>query len=122
MFPMRQILTRAALVAAFSLSSALALDLSGTYKVTGTNPDGTLYRGQLVIKKVGNDLYTMRWNVGEIYIGTGMYKNGYLAAGYTSEKDEFCGVSLYALEGSKKLRGSWTACGSSELGTEVAQR
>ena len=50
MFPMRQILTRAALVASFSLSSALALDLSGTYKVTGSNPDGSLYRGQLVIK------------------------------------------------------------------------
>ena len=121
---MRQILTRTALVAAFSLSSALALDLSGNYKVTGTNADGTAYRGMLEIKKVGVDIYSMRWKDSKsmIQIGTGMYKNGYLAAGYTSEKEKSCGVAMYALEGSKTLRGRWTACGSSKLGTEVAQR
>ncbi|WP_161880873.1 hypothetical protein [Deinococcus alpinitundrae] len=118
----RPALTRAALVAAFSLSTALAVDLSGTYTVTGTNPDGTLYRGRLIIKKVGPDLYTMNWNVGETYIGTGLYKNGYLAAGYTSEEDDFYGVSMYALEGSKTLRGIWTACGSVQTGVELAQR
>ena len=119
---MSEPLNDAALVAAFSSSSALAPDLSGSYQVTGTTPDGGVYEGVLDLEKVGDDVYSMRWDVGAIYLGTGVYKDGYLAAGYASEDDKFSGVSLYAVEGSETLRGSWTAYGAVALGTELAQR
>src|SRR6185295_17257780 len=46
-------------------------DIAGDYGVTGTNEDGSPYKGTLKIIKHG-DVYQFRWSVGKQYDGIGI--------------------------------------------------
>ncbi|MCB1170912.1 MAG: fibronectin-binding protein [Leptospiraceae bacterium] len=49
----------------------LAQDLSGTYSVQGTNPDGSNYSGTCIVSRISGDRYRFRWSVGNAYEGEG---------------------------------------------------
>lgn len=88
----------------------------GSFDVSGTNPDGSNYKGKLIIKKGGNDTYQFAWSVGTEYIGTGVKMGDFLAAGSGAKQ---CGFVIYEIKGNT-LEGKWGVPGSNELGTEKA--
>lgn len=91
-------------------------DNIGTFEVSGTNPNGSDYKGKLVVKKGGNDTYQFAWEVGSNFIGTGVKLGSYLAVGSGAKQ---CGFVIYEVKGNS-LEGKWGVPGSSELGTEKA--
>ncbi len=88
----------------------------GSFDVSGTNPDGTDYKGKLVVTKGANDTYQFAWDVGTKYIGTGVKMGDYLAAGSGAKQ---CGFVIYEIKGNT-LEGKWGVPGSTQLGTEKA--
>src|SRR5947208_8858797 len=46
-------------------------DIAGKYNVTGTNPNGSAYKGELEVIKHG-DVYQFRWSGGASYDGVGI--------------------------------------------------
>jgi hypothetical protein len=51
--------------------SISARDISGTYSVTGTNPDGSQYSGTCTVSKISGNTYRFVWSVGNSYEGQG---------------------------------------------------
>lgn len=88
----------------------------GSFDVSGTNPDGSQYKGKLLIKKGGNDTYLFAWAVGKEYIGTGVKMGDFLAAGAGAKQ---CGFVIYEIK-DNTLEGKWGVPGSNKLGTEKA--
>lgn len=88
----------------------------GAFAVSGTNPNGTAYKGKLVVAKGGNDVYQFVWETGTRFIGTGVKLGEYLAAGSGAKQ---CGFVIYEVKGDT-LEGKWGVPGSNQLGTEKA--
>src|SRR6185436_4843055 len=57
-----------------STSNAAPPNIAGKYNVTGSNPNGTNYKGTLEVIARG-DVYQFRWNAGTQYDGVGI-QNG----------------------------------------------
>jgi hypothetical protein len=100
----------------------IARDLSGTYKSSGTRPDGNKFGGGSVkVEKAGN-LYKLTWtHPGEpAYQGIGIpSQDGYgLAVGWG--KDGNYGVVVYTINGGK-LSGEWASPTQTGVGTEVLE-
>lgn len=86
----------------------------GVYYVTGTNMDGTPYRGTLTIERLGNT-YTFTWETGgAITEGVGLLQGNILSAGWD------CGVVTYRIQEDGSLEGVWALCGEGRTGTERA--
>ncbi|MFN8509943.1 MAG: hypothetical protein U0Z75_05205 [Deinococcaceae bacterium] len=93
--------------------------VEGQYTVVGTNPNGTQYRGTLVISK-GTSTYDLRWQVGQSsYRGTGILANDILSVGWLAGKT--CGVVSYSVK-QNRLDGVWAGCGAKDVGTEIATK
>ena len=91
-----------------------AADISGVYRVTGTNPDGQPYRGTLTIEAQG-EVYRLVWEVGSTSIeGVGLLRGTVFSAGWD------CGVVTYQVLEDGRLEGIWALCGGSSVGTEQA--
>ena len=90
----------------------------GTLNVTGTNADGSAYKGKLTVTKGSNDVYQFAWETGTNFIGTGVRMGGYLAAGSGAKQ---CGFVIYEIKGNT-LEGKWGVPGSTALGTEKATK
>lgn len=90
----------------------------GTMDVTGTNPDGSAYKGKLTVTKGANDVYQFAWDTGTKFIGTGVRMDRYLAAGSGAKQ---CGFVIYEVKGDT-LEGKWGVPGSTDLGTEKATK
>jgi hypothetical protein len=90
----------------------------GTFNVSGTNADGSAYKGKLTITKGNNDTYQFAWDTGTKFIGTGVKKGEYLAAGSGAKQ---CGFVIYEVKGDT-LEGKWGVPGSDALGTEKATK
>ena len=88
----------------------------GIMDVSGTNADGSPYKGKLTVTKGANDVYQFTWDTGTKFIGTGVRMDRYLAAG-SGEKQ--CGFVIYEVKGAT-LEGKWGVPGSTALGTEKA--
>jgi hypothetical protein len=89
-------------------------DLSGVYRVTGTNPDGRPYHGTLTIE-VRGEAYLLVWEVGSTSIeGVGLRRGTVFSAGWD------CGVVTYQVLEDGRLEGIWALCGGSSVGTEEA--
>jgi len=93
-------------------------DSVGTFNVSGTNADGSAYKGKLTIAKGGNDVYQFAWETGSKFIGTGVKMGDYLAAGSGAKQ---CGFVIYEVKGDT-LEGKWGVPGSTTLGTEKATK
>ncbi len=90
----------------------------GTLNVTGTNADGSAYKGKLTVTKSGNDVYQFAWETGTNFVGTGVRMGSYLAAGSGAKQ---CGFVIYEVKGNT-LEGKWGVPGSTTLGTEKATK
>lgn len=101
-------------------NSAVTPDIAGSYAVTGTNEDGSAYKGELEIIKHG-DVYQFRWNAGKQYDGVGVENGKVIAVAFTEGSDgKGCGVVSYQVLGNGVLDGKWGYWGTDESGTEKA--
>lgn len=90
----------------------------GTFNVSGTNANGSPYKGKLTVIRGSNDTYQFAWDTGTKYIGTGVKMGAHLAAGWGAKQ---CGFIIYEVKGDT-LEGKWGVPGSSALGTEKATK
>src|SRR4051812_38701445 len=103
-------------------SSAPAPDIAGKYNVTGTNPEGGVYRGTLEVIMRG-DVYQFRWNAGTQYDGVGVQNGNIIAAAFANGSDgKGCGVIDYDIAGDGSLNGKWGYSGLNDAGAETATR
>src|SRR5213592_1218742 len=98
-------------------------DIAGKYSVTGTNADGSAYKGELEVIKHG-DVYQFRWSGGASYDGVGVQLGDVIAVAFTTgENGKGCGVVDYTItDGGATLDGKWGYWGTDEAGTEKAKR
>lgn len=95
-----------------------ALDVSGAYRVQGTNPGGGGdYQGDVLVRKVG-DVYQVVWVIGgQRHVGTGLLSDGVLSVAY-QQSNRSAGVAVYRQDADGVLRGRWTPIGGTAAGTE----
>lgn len=89
-----------------------------TFNLTGTNADGSPYKGRLTINEGGNNVYQLAWDTGTKFVGTGVRVGERLAAGWGARQ---CGFVIYEVKGDT-LEGKWGVPGSASLGTEKATK
>src|SRR6185503_11262858 len=101
-----------------SVPPAPMVNIDGKYNVTGTNPDGNVYKGTLEVIAHG-DVYQFRWNAGSQYDGVGINNGDVVAVSFTSGANgEGCGVVDYAIQSDGTLDGKWGYWGVNEGGSE----
>lgn len=97
-------------------------DIAGKYNITGTNPDGGVYKGMLEIIMHG-DVYQFRWNAGTQYDGVGVANGTVVAVAFANGPNgKGCGVIDYEIAGDGALDGKWGYWGVNDAGTETAAR
>ena len=114
---------RLAATLALGLGLALAATLpafaqirEGVYDVAGTNPDGSTYDGQFLLRAGPGGAWIANWRVGsEQIVGLGLINAGVLAVSFVVNNRP--GVSVFEVMPDGKLRGSWTSGGG--MGTEM---
>ena len=89
-----------------------------TFNATGSNADGSEYKGKLTVTQGNNDVYQFAWATGTNYNGTGVKMGNYLAAGSGAKQ---CGFVIYEVKGNT-LEGRWGVPGATSLGTEKATK
>jgi hypothetical protein len=99
-------------------SPAFAQDVGGTYKVKGTNFDGSAYSGTAKITSSSNSTCRIEWKTGgSTSAGFCMLAGDALAAAY--KLNDSVGLVLYKLESDGTLNGVWTIADKSGAGTEI---
>jgi len=97
-------------------------NIAGKYNITGTNPNGTIYRGALEVIEHG-DVYQFRWNAGNQYDGVGVVNGDVVAVAFANGPNGTgCGVVDYNIQDDGALVGRWGFWGKDEAGTENATR
>ena len=91
--------------------SGAEIDISGTYRCVGTNPDGTQYRGVVEIVK-NEGTYRVTWMVGNhmTSIGIGLVRNGNFTVSYVAGGN--LGIIVYRIQKGPQLVGEWTMLGA----------
>lgn len=101
------------LVASLAASAQIR---EGAYGVEGTNPDGSTYDGQFLLRTGPGGAWVANWRVAnETIMGLGLIQGGVLAVSFVVNGRP--GVSVFEVEPDGRLRGSWTTGGG--LGTEM---
>lgn len=97
------------------LTTSAMAQVTGRYNMTGQNPDGSAYDGNVQVEKTG-DAYRVTWFIGgQRYVGTGIGSDEALAVTYRSGNNT--GVALvFAEAGIYKV--VWTYAGGTTLGLE----
>ncbi|MEC5290503.1 hypothetical protein VSX64_06245 [Aurantimonas sp. C2-6-R+9] len=103
-------------MAGIGIAGPALADPSGSYDISGVNPDGTQYEASVLVAKIG-DAFTLTYTLGNgsKVSGTAIGDDDVLAIGY-AEKDD-TGVALMFSE-DDKWKGVWTYLGAKTLGTE----
>ncbi|MDA8425696.1 MAG: hypothetical protein M0Z80_06120 [Treponema sp.] len=79
--------------------------IGGTYRATGTNPDGSAYRGTCVVGLNADGTYSFVWEVGGTsYVGVGRLKDGIM----TVDWGDASPVIYQVQRGGKVLVGTWS--------------
>lgn len=101
-------------------SSPSNADVTGSYGITGENPSGQKYSGDLSIKKQG-EVYQFSWNVaGSAYDGVGVRDGNLIAVGYgAGDNGKGCGAVIYKI-GEKTLDGKMGGWGFNQVGKQTA--
>ncbi|PJZ69051.1 fibronectin-binding protein [Leptospira perolatii] len=97
------IVTVLLLAISFTYVHAQGLDIGGTYKVSGTNPNGSKYRGTVTISENPDGSYSFDWSVGSTFSGTGNLEGNVL----TVEWGDTYPVIYIVKNGGKLLEGTW---------------
>ena len=94
--------------------------IEGKYSITGTNPAGTPYKGDLEIIKHA-DVFQFRWDAGKQYDGVGVQQDGVVAVSFCEGQDgKGCGVACYRVNADGTLEARWGLWGTDDSGTEKA--
>ena len=95
-------------------------DVAGDYTITGKNPSGQTYQGDMTIKKQ-DEVYQLSWNVGgSSFDGVGVRDGNLIAIGYgAGDNGKGCGAAIYKI-GDKMLEGKLGGWGISKVGTQTA--
>jgi hypothetical protein len=103
-------------------AAATHANIAGKYLITGTNPNGTMYRGALEVIEHG-EVYQFRWNAGNQYDGVGVVNGEVVAVAFANGPNGTgCGVVDYNIQTDGSLAGRWGYWGKDEAGTENATR
>jgi hypothetical protein len=103
-------------LAASFAAPASAQIREGAYDVSGTNPDGSTYDGQFLLRTGPGGAWVATWRVAnENIMGLGLIQAGVLAVSFVVNGRP--GVAVFEVEPDGRLRGSWTTGGG--LGTEM---
>lgn len=99
--------------AAPDMASTMGQDISGTWNVLGTNPDGSEYRGTITLTRNG-PVYDCLQVIGEAQIACTVLQTGNsLATVYDG-----AAISLYQLRPDGTIGGAWTVLGANVTGSE----
>jgi hypothetical protein len=95
-------------------------DVAGSYSITGKNPSGQSYNGDLTIKKQ-ESVYQFSWTVGgSSYDGVGVRDGNLIAVGYgAGDSGKGCGAAIYKI-GDKTLDGKLGGWGYNQVGIQTA--
>ena len=112
----------ASLVAAAGLicataAGALAADIGGSYSVSGTNFDGSRYRGTAEIVVTTKNTCRITWNTGSTAEGICMRNGDTFATAYSM--GDVVGLVIYEIRPDGTLEGLWTVADREGVGTEV---
>ena len=115
--PFRPLLFAALLALGLAASWPAAAQIrEGAYDVEGTNPDGTNYEGQFLLRTGPGGAWVGNWRVAnENIMGLGLIQAGVLAVSFVVNGRP--GVAVFEVEADGRLRGSWTTGGG--MGTEM---
>lgn len=113
----------AALLAPALLWAALApaaAQRSGVYEVTGTNLDGSQYRGLMEMQQVGVSTFHILWNIGgQLIEGVGMASGLTFVTAFSA--GERTGLGIYEIRPGDVMEGTWTIVGANTNGTETVR-
>lgn len=97
---------------------ASAQSIGGAYNVSGTNLDGSSYRGTAYIELLSDVTCAIEWTTdGVTSSGICMRSDNAFAAGYVLEGD--VGMVIYKVRSDGRLDGTWTIAGEEGVGTEM---
>lgn len=108
----------ASLAAVAFFTSTQAQDIEGSYKVQGTNFNGSPYGGEAEITLTSETTCNIVWTTGSNTSNGICMRNGdSFAAGYVM--NEKVGLVIYKLMPDGNMNGLWTIAGEEGNGTEV---
>lgn len=114
----RRLAALAALVCLVLAATPAAAQRSGLYDLSGTNPDGSAYSGEVAMQQVGIVSWRIIWGVaGERIEGIGMSSGNVLAVMY--QLGQRTGMGIFNINADGSMAGQWTVLGSSGIGTET---
>ncbi|TGL55340.1 fibronectin-binding protein [Leptospira wolffii] len=102
------------LLVSFVNLEAQSLNVYGTYKVAGTNPDGSRYKGSVTITLNDDGSYAFDWSVGNSFSGTGTLSGNTL----TVDWGDTYPVIYTVKNGGNRLEGTW----GNGTGTEILSK
>ncbi|MEI6159730.1 MAG: hypothetical protein WCP77_07850 [Roseococcus sp.] len=116
---------RGFLAAGLALSLAFAAPASaqrsGTYDITGSNPDGSAYTGTLVLEQIGLLSFRLQWTIGpDVIDGVGMVSGLSFATAFSLGGGSSPSMGIYELRPNGQLVGQWTTIGAFAAGQETA--
>lgn len=94
------------------VGTEMTTDLTGKYLIqTGKSPDGKKYGGSVVLTKVGDTSYTVKWVIGgSIIHGVGLRlkrdTSDVLTVAFPSTGTDY-GAVQYVIGADKKIKGTW---------------
>ena len=113
---MRRFLLALAVVAVAAPAMAAEFH-EGTYKVDGTNLDGSKYTGTADVKLLSDTTCSITWTTGQTSSsGVCMMMDGVVGVAYA--QGQTVGVTMYHLNDDGSLDGIWTIAGQNGSGTE----
>lgn len=102
-----------------AVATPAAAQRSGTYDITGTNPDGSAYIGTMVLEQIGLLSFRLQWTIGpDVIEGVGMVSGLSFATAFSLGGNPSMGV--YELRPNGQLVGQWTTIGAFAAGQETA--
>jgi hypothetical protein len=91
--------------------------IAGSYSLTGTNANGSPYKGTLEITD-RSPVYQFSWTVGSKYEGIGIKTQDLISVAWGANAKDICGVVQYEITNNGLKNGKWGIYGNSGLGSE----
>jgi hypothetical protein len=114
----RRLLLALLLLGPVALATPAAAQRNGNYALSGTNPDGSAYDGQVVMQQVGIVSWRVTWDVaGDRIEGIGMSSGEVMSVFY--QLGQRSGMGIFFINADGSMTGQWTVLGSSGIGTET---
>lgn len=114
----RRLILPVLLLGLLALPGQARAQQTGLYDVTGTNPDGTAYRGTLLFQQVGLVSWRVVWSIaGDRIEGVGVSAGNIFSAAY--ELGQRPAIGIYNVNPDGSMSGQWSVVGSSGIGTEM---